>query len=526
MAKLIVKDRRLCIVNGRLVSDGDGAPCVCGDGPGPNQPFVCDYPECVRVNLSGISVIDFEQCFKMYRGAGPLECRFPGGVQYFELIDHLVIDRPLVFTGYDGNFELERVTPSGSAIAQYTGFFPGLMWHHLLGRRCETCQSPNGSLEELNNLGFLSYASNGIRIDVSLFCRDLGGPGGEVIEVEILVSSTASEGLVNSIEDFNFPDNTATGDLFRNSAFVPRGIGRIDFVNTLPLPEVISVDPNPFEISYQITSVVGGGQASITVPGRCGEFPARYYTKAVLCSDTSQFIVVDPATNINGGPGIRYQEQEYRLTNERLPDNPVPVEWTDRVCLGSPYTIAVNCNNPNDRISIVLGTRPSPQHITVIYNGNRYVVSTENTSDEPVEVEWSTDPCPGSDRFAIATKCRPFAQGPDTVVYAVNPAVGAGNGAVRLVVTYPNPACPDRTCTAIIQYQPTTQITDGPATPGTAHLNGTACGLPEQITCQSCDGPVGPGRSTGDEILDAMGFDPEEELRRIRSGGCCGQPGA
>ena len=35
MSRLIAKDGKLCIVGGRLVTDAGGAPCVCGDGPPP-----------------------------------------------------------------------------------------------------------------------------------------------------------------------------------------------------------------------------------------------------------------------------------------------------------------------------------------------------------------------------------------------------------------------------------------------------------------------------------------------------------
>jgi hypothetical protein len=194
------------------------------------------------------------------------------------------------------------------------------------------------------------------------------------------------------------------------------------------------------------------------------------------------------------------------------------------------YALADPCDGGGPPISVDLETNVDGLP-GLLREGVPYRLSSSTTVLPPVDVVFVDPPCPvdpPTGDFGIATKCDPFEPlAPATVIYAVNPAVGLGNGSVRLIFTFPNPSCPTRVCTTIAQYQPTTTVSDGPATPGTAHLGGTACGLPTQTTCQSCPNePVDPRpESRGDAMLDAMGFDPAEELRRVRAGGCCGQPG-
>lgn len=55
MPKVIVKSGRLCVSGGRLVTDAEGAPCVCGGG-GPT--YDCDnLPPCLNVRIDGIQVL-------------------------------------------------------------------------------------------------------------------------------------------------------------------------------------------------------------------------------------------------------------------------------------------------------------------------------------------------------------------------------------------------------------------------------------------------------------------------------------
>ena len=54
MTHIIVKDGRVAVSGGRVVTSAGGAPCCCGGG-GPNDDWPCDQiaPSCFRVTLSG-----------------------------------------------------------------------------------------------------------------------------------------------------------------------------------------------------------------------------------------------------------------------------------------------------------------------------------------------------------------------------------------------------------------------------------------------------------------------------------------
>lgn len=403
MAKLIVKDRRLCIVNGRLVSDGDGAPCVCGGGGPPD--CANGIPTlCVRVDFSGISPMP----------------GFSPALPFDNLIDGTVE----TVAGVNRTFQY---VDEGFGFATGTGLIV------LVGEY----QTPPT---------IRRFTLTDIRVEVGLSCC------GDVIRI-ISVSMTA--GLGGAV-------------VFRWDAPIADDPCEWPVSGT-----AVANQTTPAGGSSGVYGVGQGGTATVTLTRACVPIPDTY-ALADPCEGGAS-ISVDLAGNVNGLPGVEYQGARYRLTSEQTVAPPLPVTFIPEVC--------------------------------------------------PVD--------PPTADFAIAERCDPFDPlGPDTVVYAVDPAIGLGQGAVRLIIQYPNPACPERACTSILQYRPTATPADGPATPGTAHLNGTACGLPTQTSCQSCPADPNPGdpifrpRSAGDAMLEAMGFDPDEELRRVRSGGCCGQPGA
>ena len=407
MAKLIVKDRRLCIVNGRLVSDGDGAPCVCDGIP------VCDD----LTNLPGV-------CFRLsFEGIGinpdPYFGNPPGGTTY--LTDTVV--------GANRAVALHSLSPVGLFREE-----PGLV---LISWTGADPFEPNPFL--FNNALTFFMAVECLGDDIIIRQVDVG---------------TDTVGSGASIFSWQGSERLANGMLLANQI-----AGQDDPLGEMRFGQGGTVTINAARAPIG-TCIAGAPQSHL----------------AFKCSDPSVRIPVDIATRPSGLFGVRYQGENYRLSGQTSDLPPVPVDWTSQAC-----------------------------------------------------------PPPPAD-FGIAEKCDPFfPNAPDTVIYAVDPALGLGNGAVRLIVQYPNPACPERSCTAIIQYRPTATPTSGPATPGTAHLNGTACSLPTQVTCQACPGEPNPNdpiirpsrpASTGDDMLDAMGFDPEEELRRVRAGGCCGGPGA
>jgi hypothetical protein len=629
MAKLIVKDRRLCIVNGRLVSDGDGAPCVCG-GPIPAgdwcfvQIFRCSCWDVTQSRwFPAYRLYVDGEIKRVYRIDG--ECWYTGrsvvltpnfGTPGYPF--YITNDVPGIVTDwYDSCAEGGCTTnqcpcvganrlwfstgacgfPTVRVCARYVTL--NFNWRNTIERTLFRPPCPNTRITSISSASgrivYDIFANQVVSVSISnsasasgsapndtpqdpcrtrpvnySFSRGIGPS--DTFGIFNVPAWTIFEGVMNGSfsvrsngfsafggavpvldpnrspdhEDPGYQPEQGSGCLLTWDFFEDYGptVGTVDLshrINRTSFSENLSWRVEKFQPLSGSSIASGRRSYSLSFSATVPEIEVPTCPDAVLgrpCSgDATEVVGISVTQSMLNtsdffGRAAVIDNRCYRLAPDIVPDEGVEViKWTgncsDPVCGDGPpleYTVAVKCIDPNVEISVNLDDRPTPQHITVIYNGDRYAVSTKNTSTLPVSVQWSTDLC--QNQFAIATKCRPFAQGPDTVVYAINPAVGAGNGAVRLVLTYPNPECPDRTCTAIIQYQPTTQITDGPATPGTAHLNGTACGLPEQITCQSCDGPVGPGRSTGDDMLDAMGFDPEEELRRIRSGGCCGQPGA
>ncbi len=402
MAKLIVKNGRLCIVGSRLVTDADGAPCVCGGGGPPD--CANGIPTlCVQVDFAGIVPVTGS-----YLGLPPIglidgEVETVAGVnRTFQYVD----------TGFGFAEGSALIVVRGEY--QFGPFAP------------ET-----------------RFTANTVRVEVGLGCC---GDIIRITRVSMTLSDPNSQLGIATVFDWQVPN--------------------------IPPCEWPASGATVENQSEQGISVGQGGTATVTLTTACVPIPDTY-ALADPC-EGGESISVDLETNTNALPGVEYQGARYRLTSESTVAPPLPVTFIPEVC--------------------------------------------------PVD--------PPTGDFGIATKCDPFfPNAPATVVYAVNQSIGLGNGAVRLIVQYPNPACPTRSCTAIVQYRPTTQASSGPATPGTAHLNGTACSLPTQVTCQACpsdpnpNDPVSP-RSAGDAMLDAMGFDPAEELRRVRAGGCCGQPGA
>lgn len=146
--------------------------------------------------------------------------------------------------------------------------------------------------------------------------------------------------------------------------------------------------------------------------------------------------------------------------------------------------------------------RPDVNHVTMFYNGDLYYITDEPSTDDPVDVEWSTGICP-TGLYAEAIICDPSYIGslaPEILQYKVNPNIGLGSGSVKLAIATSNPDCPTDVyarCFHNYYYQPTSNIvTPSPGLIGT-HINGESCNMAGFITCIPCGNPVDRPRPSG-----------------------------
>lgn len=163
------------------------------------------------------------------------------------------------------------------------------------------------------------------------------------------------------------------------------------------------------------------------------------------------------------------------------------------------------CPNPKKRAYMCDGTgfitydettRPDLLHNTLLYEDERYYITSEVSTDPAVAVEWSTGICPVGD-YAIANICIPDEANfltPSSIVYRVDPNLGAGNGIVKLFDLTPNPSCPAdaaSSCVVTTYYLPTTTSATGPEQIYSSHTDGLGCRR-RTIICGAC-GPAQPG---------------------------------
>ena len=213
------------------------------------------------------------------------------------------------------------------------------------------------------------------------------------------------------------------------------------------------------------------------------------------------------------------------------------------------FVYAEKCNDETVKIVVDLFSNDGPQGY-VEYLGDRYTVTGNRAAGPPVAVQWVNQKCdvvvPPEPDFAIATICPSSALtgatvgAPSTIVYAVNPAIGAGFGGVSFTAQYPNPACPDgeSLCSTILRYNATATPATGPGVG--LHLAGSSCATLPRTLCLACPGvgsptltaplssPTASSTETMTErnnrLLREQGFDPTQEVAMIRRGGCCDPP--
>lgn len=275
---------------------------------------------------------------------------------------------------------------------------------------------------------------------------------------------------------------------------------------------------------FSFTASAGGGFYSVTLTVDHGEIASASWL------EDDDFI---------GGGGFD-RDVTISFALERIPEAACPaydslpandcepVAWVNRV--------GRECHNPKRVVIYDPTTRPTPieDYPTFLHTGDddverRYIATDEASPLDAEAVTWSDDDCPpppGPGR-CIAEICNPLDIGPDqpaTVIYDVDPVLGAGNGRVRLRIEFPNPACPDRTCIEWIEYRPTATATEDPRTLNTQHLPGTPCLVPTRYgQCIGCDDPIiVPTIMEGGMLAMGMGGDPMSAQMRHFGGGCCG----
>lgn len=132
---------------------------------------------------------------------------------------------------------------------------------------------------------------------------------------------------------------------------------------------------------------------------QCPEESADYLVMKA-CDGSGREIIVDPDTN-TGPPRARYEGEIYEA-DRRGGGDPVVVEWTDDEC-GSDTNrkYAEHCDT-GERITYD-GDLAGPDHLTCFYNSERYELTSIDSTDLPVAVVFSPDPCgtvPGDLRWA------------------------------------------------------------------------------------------------------------------------------
>jgi hypothetical protein len=333
MASLIVKDGSLCVSNGHLVTDADGAPCVC-DGDPPNDDWPCDgpRPECYLVELSGWSVSGCEVttgCF-------------------------VVPDIGLVFV--DG----EAIQAEG---------FNGTHYYDVSGVNSYYCSV---IVQGTINPDLVGVAYERFGINITYGC-DLATD-----QLGITSISISSEGGGACNDGLMFAWNADTDEA------APFG------TTFTPSDNRVIVDCESLSTSRHVKA----GSVTITPVDCTGAPPETYY--AFNCETHEDIITVDITNRPANHTTILVGGDRYKLTGIRSDESPVAGVWDNLFCSGaSRNVIAIKCSNANEQISIDPTTNPG-NGVTVLYNGDRYTPLSLETSLDPVAVVWSTDGCFGT----------------------------------------------------------------------------------------------------------------------------------
>lgn len=137
-----------------------------------------------------------------------------------------------------------------------------------------------------------------------------------------------------------------------------------------------------------------GGTATVSFVSNSGtecSFPDQYAI-AARCDGSGGTISVDLATNPGDLINCYFGGNLYFLTNETTTDDPVAVEWTADEC-DEPveWPEAILCDG-SARITYDPALRPV-DGVTLLVGSDRYIPVASTSTDSPTGGAWTTDPC-------------------------------------------------------------------------------------------------------------------------------------
>jgi hypothetical protein len=301
MAHLIVKDRKLCMVNGKYVTSANGAPCVCGDGG--DGELDCDVPElpcaafiAVQGVVTGGPVFGPDQKIEVLSFSGlngVHKVSLDGSQDLGPIPIHLVIR----ITRLSNESDKVTLTFTNGAVS-VTGPFC------VNDRLCVSFGTASisefpTSVEETNP-AWTGWSAQAFLNETSAVITDL------------------SEGLCLGLPRPDSLDTPSDGELFdpRSGSMMLAGWG-------------FNCPPDEERTNVRL---------------------------AIPCGDGDP-IPIDLATNTEGRWNAKYQDEIYTITDEVSSSPPVEVEWVDEECGGDPGESSVweRCRTT--------GQRPIPEKV-------------------------------------------------------------------------------------------------------------------------------------------------------------------
>jgi len=540
VAKLIVKDRRLCIVNGRLVSDGDGAPCVCDTLP-PVDPAGCFLlvTPCVTTDPArDVFLVSF-QAFR--ESVWPL-------LATARVLDFGVIPGCYAVVGYILIGEDEPLPDIPFLFADFIGLLPDPSFYDscldspcgVTQPRCENCLSPNrcvtkGGLARDAWEQYFGFNANQLTLCAVGALLVTRYTGRAVRNSERQVPSDSSFDTLVEVEH-NITANSRT-------VFGVNANGRMAIIDQ----HSYSINGFIRRFGTRDGEVIEDTNETIN---DSQNLQSQFKNCALSNVSTSPFAIGGITRSI-AGIEARY---------EPPPPSPPPSPsdrirgWSGRLQSGSDsaswsWNLVEGCFRRNGSSSVSETATIQP-----LWGGATYSVRTRYQDDrrkdnslgpgcpgvqQVIDTEdWSYDVTESRQVLWLksGTALPDLRPGCPLTVLVVNCNDLSDRSAIDAsgLVPLPGVAILERpsgpTCYVIMPI-----IVDEPVEVPIGFAS--ACG---SSPCSDSPPPGGGGSAeddpvvrprgvaglTNDEILDAMGFDPEEELRRVRAGGCCGQPGA
>lgn len=465
MAHLIVKGRKLCVVNGRLVTSAGGAPCVCDD----DGVFYCDAgePPCLTEVYSGFEINDCPVAVTA------------GGAS-------LLVYRPVSLIGLNGSYK----RPLGG------GFTP--LGYILMKRE------PG----QTSGFPYLKFDVSGV--GMSLVCEDnrwrVQASGGGQYHRWTSPDSILPSGRfdLNTMIQSGFVDNACTvgsgqpiptGPIMKPGAiglfasstpcepddnrYIARACDDYDDILVYNLDSItvegISIrrvsDERLFRLTNELTTLPHDPSLYVWSPDACQE---PVYSVWVLCNGLSGSILVDSSGIPSGTNTVIYQGERYRQTQETGSGTPAEVVPSPDPCVSS-GDLYERCDDSFPGVASIQ-TRVRVQDVgdadIVFYNARFTLIEGGHTCRYIMRVHYRKIADDGGDYIART---------------AIPSTGGCKNDQVIL-----------RQCD-FDDNQP-----GDPVDP-----------FPDAIR-------TGPGSRL--PIVDLDGFDPSIEQAAARQGGCCGQP--